>query len=230
MFFCLQSTALKTEKACFCLASSPPFVFADCSSLLYVVQQQPLGSIQWSVVASNLRESNYTVTSLSKGVRYAFRVLASTGKTLSKPSLSTDLVQLLDRGIKAQGRHEVIATGVWNLFERICCYDYYPLIGPYLRKAPIILEKPNIVYMVENQPANITITLNHVHAVVTWKRLVPPSLLTLSRFDCESERAESNKGQIPNIWLCFVCTCRIYKNALNMKCVQVVPSTLLCLG
>lgn len=71
---------------------------SDSSSLLYVVQQQPLGSIQWSVVASNLRESSYTVTSLSKGVRYAFRVLTSTGKTLSKPSASTDLVQLLDRG------------------------------------------------------------------------------------------------------------------------------------
>jgi len=71
---------------------------SDAGSLLYVVQQQPLGSIQWSVVASNLRETNYTVTSLSKGVRYAFRILTSTGKTLSKPSASTDLVQLLDRG------------------------------------------------------------------------------------------------------------------------------------
>ncbi|XP_062417470.1 striated muscle preferentially expressed protein kinase [Pungitius pungitius] len=111
----------------------------DASSLLYVVQQQPLGSIQWSVVASNLRETNYTVTSLSKGVRYAFRILTSTGKTLSKPSPSTDLVQLLDR-------------------------------GPYLRKAPVILDKPEIVYVVENQPASITIALNHVHAVVTWKR------------------------------------------------------------
>ncbi|KAF1371856.1 hypothetical protein PFLUV_G00273700 [Perca fluviatilis] len=111
----------------------------DADSLLYVVQQQPLGSIQWSVVASNLRETKYTVTSLSKGVRYAFRVLTSTGKTLSKPSPSTDLVQLLDR-------------------------------GPYLRKAPVILDKPDIVYVVENQPASITITLNHVHAVVTWKR------------------------------------------------------------
>ncbi|XP_053170241.1 striated muscle preferentially expressed protein kinase-like [Scomber japonicus] len=111
----------------------------DTGSLLYVVQQQPLGSIQWSVVATNLREANYTITSLSKGVRYAFRVLTSTGKTLSKPSPSTDLVQLLDR-------------------------------GPYLRKAPIITDKPDIVYVVENQPASITITLNHVHAVVTWKR------------------------------------------------------------
>ncbi|XP_029941890.1 striated muscle preferentially expressed protein kinase [Salarias fasciatus] len=108
-------------------------------SLLYVVQQQPLGSIQWSVVASNLRDTNYTVTSLSKGVRYAFRVLSSTGKTLSKPSPSTDLVQLLDR-------------------------------GPYLRKTPVILDKPDVVYVVENQPASVTITLNHVHAVVTWKR------------------------------------------------------------
>ncbi|XP_055369100.1 striated muscle preferentially expressed protein kinase isoform X2 [Betta splendens] len=111
----------------------------DASSLLYMVQQQPLGSIQWSVVASNLRETNYTVASLSKGVRYAFRVLTSTGKMLSKPSPSTDLVQLLDR-------------------------------GPYLRKAPVILDKPDIVYVVENQPASITITLNHVHAVITWKR------------------------------------------------------------
>lgn len=75
-------------------------MFTDAGSLVYVVQQQPLGSIQWSVVASNLRETNYTVTSLSKGVRYAFRVLASTGKMLSKPSPATDLVQLLDRGIK----------------------------------------------------------------------------------------------------------------------------------
>lgn len=92
-------------------SSTSPCVFVfptDCSSLLYVVQQQPLGSIQWSVVASNLRETNYTVTSLSKGVRYAFRVLASTGKTLSKPSLSTDLVQLLDRG--KQKLREVITS------------------------------------------------------------------------------------------------------------------------
>ncbi|XP_060888188.1 striated muscle preferentially expressed protein kinase [Labrus mixtus] len=111
----------------------------DAGSLLYVVQQQPLGSIQWSVAASNLRETNFTVTSLSKGVRYAFRVLTSTGKTTSKPSPSTDLVQLLDR-------------------------------GPYLRKAPIITDKPDVVYVVENQPVCITITLNHVHAVVVWKR------------------------------------------------------------
>lgn len=75
----------------------------DVTSLLYVVQQQPLGSIQWSVVASNLRETHYTVTSLSKGVRYSFRVLTSTGKTLSRPSPSTDLVQLLDKGNKVGG-------------------------------------------------------------------------------------------------------------------------------
>ncbi|XP_077369900.1 striated muscle preferentially expressed protein kinase-like isoform X1 [Festucalex cinctus] len=111
----------------------------DCGSLTYVLQQQALGSIQWSTVASNLRESNYTISGLSKGVRYAFRILTSTGKTLSKPSPSTDLVQLQDR-------------------------------GPYLRKAPVIIDKPDIVYVVENQAVNVTVTLNHVHATVTWKR------------------------------------------------------------
>ncbi|XP_068165520.1 striated muscle preferentially expressed protein kinase isoform X2 [Antennarius striatus] len=111
----------------------------DSGSLLYVVQQQALGSIQWSVVASNLRDTSYTANSLSKGVRYSFRVLTSTGKTLSRPSPSTDLVQLLDK-------------------------------GPYLRKAPVILDKPDIVYVVENQPVSVTITLNHVHAAVSWKR------------------------------------------------------------
>lgn len=59
-------------------------------------------------------------------------------------------------------------------------------VGPYLRKAPIILDKPDIVYVVENQPASITITLNHVHAVVTWKRFVSPSLVTHYRFVCEA--------------------------------------------
>lgn len=59
-------------------------------------------------------------------------------------------------------------------------------VGPYLRKAPIILDKPDIVYVVENQPASITITLNHVHAVVTWKRFVSPSLVTHYTFVCEA--------------------------------------------
>ncbi|XP_030637588.1 striated muscle preferentially expressed protein kinase [Chanos chanos] len=111
----------------------------DPGSLVYTVQQQALGSIQWTTIASNLRETSYTVTALSKSVRYAFRVLSSTGKTFSKPSQPTDLVQLIDR-------------------------------GQYLRKAPVILDKPDVVYVVENQPVNITITLNHVQATVTWKK------------------------------------------------------------
>lgn len=44
------------------------------------------------------------------------------------------------------------------------------LAGPYLRKAPVIVDKPDVVYVVENQPASVTITLNHVHAAVAWKR------------------------------------------------------------
>ncbi|KAG7271282.1 hypothetical protein CRUP_003234 [Coryphaenoides rupestris] len=107
---------------------------SEAVSLLYAVQQQALGSIQWSIVASNLKETGYTVSSLCKGVRYAFRVLSSTGKAFSKPSAATDLVQ------------------------------------PAWTEAPIIMDKPDVVHVVENQSVSITITLNHVHAVVTWKR------------------------------------------------------------
>ncbi|NXE46612.1 SPEG kinase, partial [Casuarius casuarius] len=42
--------------------------------------------------------------------------------------------------------------------------------GPYLEEAPVILDKPDLVYVVEGQPASITITINHVEATVTWKR------------------------------------------------------------
>ncbi|XP_069717368.1 striated muscle preferentially expressed protein kinase isoform X1 [Phaenicophaeus curvirostris] len=42
--------------------------------------------------------------------------------------------------------------------------------GPYLEEAPVILDKPDVVYVVEGQPASITITINHVDATVTWKR------------------------------------------------------------
>ncbi|NWS54119.1 SPEG kinase, partial [Chunga burmeisteri] len=42
--------------------------------------------------------------------------------------------------------------------------------GPYLEEAPVILDKPDVVYVVEGQPASVTITINHVEATVTWKR------------------------------------------------------------
>ncbi|XP_033917226.1 striated muscle preferentially expressed protein kinase [Melopsittacus undulatus] len=42
--------------------------------------------------------------------------------------------------------------------------------GPYLEEAPVILDKPDVVYVVEGQPASITITINHVEATVIWKR------------------------------------------------------------
>lgn len=42
--------------------------------------------------------------------------------------------------------------------------------GPYLQEAPVIIDKPDVVYMVEKQPVSITVTLNHVNASVTWKR------------------------------------------------------------
>ncbi|XP_061579898.1 striated muscle preferentially expressed protein kinase isoform X2 [Cololabis saira] len=111
----------------------------DPSSLMYAIQQQALGSIQWIIIASGLKETTYTITTLSKGVRYAFRILTITSKAFSKPSLSTDPAQLLDR-------------------------------GPYLQEAPWITDKPEIVYVIENQSVTISITLNHVNAAVTWKR------------------------------------------------------------
>ncbi|XP_041857291.1 striated muscle preferentially expressed protein kinase [Melanotaenia boesemani] len=111
----------------------------DPSSLMYAIQQQALGSIQWIIIASGLKETTYTITTLSKNVRYAFRVLTITSKAFSKPSPATDPVQLLDR-------------------------------GPYLQEAPVIIDKPEIVYVIENQSVSIPVTLNHVNASVTWKR------------------------------------------------------------
>ncbi|KAJ8403435.1 hypothetical protein AAFF_G00352070 [Aldrovandia affinis] len=111
----------------------------DASSLMYAIQQQALGSIQWIIIASSLGQTSYTVTSLSKGVRYYFRVMSTINKTFSKPSAPTELVQLLDR-------------------------------GPYLKEAPVIVDKPDVVYVVENQSVSITITLNHVQAAVIWKK------------------------------------------------------------
>ncbi|KAM8855604.1 striated muscle preferentially expressed protein kinase isoform 2-T2 [Spinachia spinachia] len=111
----------------------------DPSSLMYAVQQQALGSIQWTIIASGLKETSYTITTLSKTVRYAFRVLTITSKAFSKPSLTTDPVQLLDR-------------------------------GPYLQEAPVIIDKPDTVHVMENQSVSITVTLNHVNAAVLWKR------------------------------------------------------------
>lgn len=82
------------------------FVIADPNTLMYAIQQQVLGSIQWTIIASSLKEPCYTVTSCSKGVRYTFRVLSITTKAFSKPSPSTDPVQLVERGMS----HQVRAT------------------------------------------------------------------------------------------------------------------------
>ena len=65
---------------------------------MYAIQQQALGSIQWTIIASSLKETGYTITTLSKGVRYTFRVLTITSKAFSKPSAATEPLQLLDRG------------------------------------------------------------------------------------------------------------------------------------
>uniref|UniRef100_A0A8C7PZ66 Striated muscle enriched protein kinase b n=1 Tax=Oncorhynchus mykiss TaxID=8022 RepID=A0A8C7PZ66_ONCMY len=129
----------------------------DPNTLMYAIQQQALGSIQWTIIVSSLKDPCYTVTSCSKGVCYAFRVLSITTKAFSKPSPSTDPVQLVNR-------------------------------GPYLQEGPVIIDKPDIVYVQENLSFSITITLNHVNASVIWKRsgvvlAIKPGLYEMSMPD-----------------------------------------------
>lgn len=44
------------------------------------------------------------------------------------------------------------------------------LLGPYLQEAPVIIDKPDTVHVMDNQSVTITVTLNHVNAAVLWKR------------------------------------------------------------
>ncbi|XP_029415916.1 striated muscle preferentially expressed protein kinase isoform X2 [Nannospalax galili] len=41
--------------------------------------------------------------------------------------------------------------------------------GPPLEEAPAVLDKPDIVYVVEGQPARVTVSFNHVEAQVVWR-------------------------------------------------------------
>lgn len=143
----------------------------DPSSLMYAIQQQSLGSIQWTIIASGLKDTTYTIASLSKGLRYAFRVLTITSKAFSKPSPATEPVQLLDMGTL------ILPTYESNHYFCILFEIYLNFIGPYLQEAPVIVDKPEIVYVIENQSVTITITLNHVIAAVLWKRYLHSELL-----------------------------------------------------
>lgn len=49
--------------------------------------------------------------------------------------------------------------------------------GPYVQEAPVIIDKPETVYVMENQSVTISMTLNHVNASVIWKRLVSVNTL-----------------------------------------------------
>ncbi|XP_062384604.1 striated muscle preferentially expressed protein kinase [Sardina pilchardus] len=125
----------------------------DANSLLYVVQQQALGSIQWAIVASNLRETSYTVISLSKGARYAFRVLAGTGKAFSKPSPPTDLVQLIDRGQYLRRGPEILdkpdtVYAVENQAASMTItLNHVQATVSWKRRGVILLHKPGVCEM-----------------------------------------------------------------------------------
>lgn len=40
-----------------------------------------------------------------------------------------------------------------------------------------MLDKPDTVYVVEGQPASVTVTFNHVEAQVIWRRWALPCML-----------------------------------------------------
>uniref|UniRef100_G1MEB3 non-specific serine/threonine protein kinase n=1 Tax=Ailuropoda melanoleuca TaxID=9646 RepID=G1MEB3_AILME len=110
----------------------------DPDALTYTVQHQVLGSDQWTVLATGLREPGWAATGLRKGVQHIFRVLSTTIKSSSKPSPPSEPAQLLER-------------------------------GPPLEEAPAVLDKPDVVYVVEGQPTSVTVTFNHVEAQVIWR-------------------------------------------------------------
>ncbi|XP_063789922.1 striated muscle preferentially expressed protein kinase [Pseudophryne corroboree] len=111
----------------------------DSTQLTYSVQQQAVGSPQWTVIASNLKDTNFCVRALIKEHQYLFRVVTFTATSHSKPSPPSESVRLLDR-------------------------------GPYQKEAPVIQDRPELLYMVEKQLLCVTVMLNHVEARVTWRR------------------------------------------------------------
>ncbi|KAA0713166.1 Striated muscle preferentially expressed protein kinase [Triplophysa tibetana] len=171
---------------------------ADSDSLMYTAQQQTLGSIQWETVASSIRDTSYTVTSLKKGVRYSFRILSTTGKAFSKPSQPTDLVQLIDK-------------------------------GQYLSKAPIILDKPDTAYVVENQPVTLAVTLNHVQATPTWKRrgvalMNRPGVLEMTMPDDDQHALHFAKVKSTDVGqLIFMANNEFGSDLCTLQLVMAVP-------
>ncbi|XP_069792105.1 striated muscle preferentially expressed protein kinase isoform X2 [Narcine bancroftii] len=111
----------------------------DPTTLTYVIQSQVLGTAQWHILKTNIRETTFTIQSLNKGIQYLFRIQSASSKSCSKPSPISGPVTLLDR-------------------------------GPYLEEAPCFVDKPEVVFAVENQSSCITCTLNYVQADVSWTR------------------------------------------------------------
>lgn len=83
--------------------------------MTYVVQMQVLGTTQWVVLVSGVRDTTYTVHGLTKGAQYLFRVITSTPKTNSKPSPLVGPVQLLDRGERGSGARVGCWGGTWGV-------------------------------------------------------------------------------------------------------------------
>ncbi|XP_078085412.1 striated muscle preferentially expressed protein kinase [Mustelus asterias] len=111
----------------------------DPAALTYVIQSQVLGTVQWHILKTNIKDTTYTIQTLNKGIQYLFRIQSATSKSCSKPSPVSEPITLLDR-------------------------------GSYLEEAPCFIDRPDVVFAVENQSTCITCTLNYVQADVSWTR------------------------------------------------------------
>ncbi|XP_074130042.1 striated muscle preferentially expressed protein kinase-like, partial [Sminthopsis crassicaudata] len=117
----------------------------DPNTLTYTVQHQVVGSGQWTALATGLREPSWAAMGLRKGAEHIFRVLSTTVKSSSKPSPASEPVKLLERG----------RVDNWMALS--------------WKKPLVVLDKPDVVYVVEGQPVSVTVTFNHVEAQVIWR-------------------------------------------------------------
>ncbi|XP_009994580.1 PREDICTED: striated muscle-specific serine/threonine-protein kinase-like [Chaetura pelagica] len=136
----------------------PPTVASVTGRAITLTWNKP----KWLDTAIDPKSVTYVVQMQVLGTTQWLVLVAGVGKTTYTVYGLTKGAQYLFRVITATPKTNSKPSppvGPVQLLDR----------GPYLEEAPVILDKPDVVYMVEGQPASITITINHVEATVTWK-------------------------------------------------------------
>lgn len=87
--------------------------------------------------------------------------------TFSPASSSVDMELTRQLG----GLKEQWVLRIWSQAQHRACILFF--LGPPLEEAPTVLDKPDVVYVVEGQPASVTVTFNHVEAQIVWRRWDP---------------------------------------------------------